>query len=152
MNPDDPQSAQTIVAEYVALLEQHAGAGTHPAPARTLPYPKPTIKAAIVTCLTALRETEQLTDELNEFLESAYVALADYLDDELVRALTEYREAAAALEAEERIARDKVQTAAWRRVADSSRLAGEIARSIAEDGALLRREFRARSPVPSTAP
>jgi 16S rRNA A1518/A1519 N6-dimethyltransferase RsmA/KsgA/DIM1 with predicted DNA glycosylase/AP lyase activity len=143
MNPDDPQSAQCIVADYVRVLEQHATADAYPASARTLPYPKPTIKSAIVTCVTSLRQTDQLTEELLEFLESAYVALADYLDDELVRAMTEYREAAAALAAETNTASEKVQTPAWQRVAATSRLAGEIARSIVEETTTLRREFRA---------
>jgi hypothetical protein len=40
-------------------------------------------------------------------------------------------------------ARDKLQTPAWQRVSETSRLAGDIARSIAEDAAALRLEFRA---------
>lgn len=142
MNPDDPLSAQSIVATYARMLEQHAEAGVYPLAAATLPFPKPTIKAALVTCLVTLRQTDQLTRELRDFLESAYVALADYLDDELVRVMTEYHEATAALAREAPAARDKVQSAAWRRVAETSRLAGDIARSIAEESNSLRLEFQ----------
>jgi hypothetical protein len=142
MNPDDPESAHAIVSDYVRVLEQHADADSYPS-ARVLPYPKPTIKTAIVTCLTTLRETGQLTEDLRDFLESAYVALADYLDEELVRVMAEYREATAALAAEGAAARDKVRTAAWQRITETSRLAGDIARGVAEESGSLRLEFRA---------
>jgi hypothetical protein len=141
MNPDDPASAQRIVAEYAAVLEQHAEREAYPAPVRTLPYPKQTLKAAIFTCAASLRDTGQLTDELRDFLEAAYVLLADYIDDELVRVTAEYRESAAALATDSRNAREKVQTDAWRRVAATSALAGEIAKTIADDAAALREEF-----------
>jgi hypothetical protein len=142
MNPEDPESAHAIVSDYVRVLEQHAADDSYPS-ARVLPYPKPTIKAAIVTCLTTLRGTGQLTEDLRDFLESAYVGLADYLDEELVRVMTEYRAATAALAAESAAARDKIRTAAWQRVAETSRLAGEIARNVAEESGSLRLEFRA---------
>lgn len=143
MNYDDPHTAQAIVATYVQTLEAHGAANSYPASARTLPYPKPTIKGAIVTCRATLERTGQLTDELHEFLESAYVALADYIDDELARALTEYREATVALETQPRVANERLRTHAWQRVAATGRLAGEIARSIAQEGVTLRHEFRA---------
>jgi hypothetical protein len=143
MNPTDPESAQRIVADYAAVLEQHAAVQAYPASVRTLPYPKQTLKAAIFTCAASLRDTGQLTDELREFLETAYVLLADYIDEELVRVTTEYRESAATIAADARAAREKVHTAAWQRVAATSGLAGEIAKSIADDAAALRREFRA---------
>lgn len=141
MNPDDPESAQRIVAEYAHLLEQ-GEAEAYPASIRALPYPKQTIKSAILTCAATLRETQQLTSEMREFLEQAYAALADYVEDDLVRVMAEYREALAAV-ADVQAARDKLQTPAWQRIADTSRLAGEIARSIADDTAALRLEFRA---------
>jgi hypothetical protein len=142
MNPDDPESAQQIVADYAQLLEQ---AGDRPASVRTLPYPKQTLKRAILTCTERLARMGQLTDELLEFLETAYVSLADYVDDELVRVMTEYREATASLAADTRAAREKVQTSAWQRVADTSRIAGDIAENIAAETAALRLEFvRAR--------
>src|SRR5262245_54481587 len=118
MNPDDPESAHRIVADYAHLLE--AGNGeAFPASVRVLPYPKPTIKAAILTCAAAMREARQLTDEMREFLEQAYVALADYVDDELVRVMTEYRESLAVV-ADVRAAADKVQTTAWQRIGETS--------------------------------
>jgi dsDNA-binding SOS-regulon protein len=141
MNPDDPQAAHRIVADYARVLEQ-GDPQAFPASVRALPYPKQTIKSAILTCATALRETRQLTDEMREFLEQAYVALADYLDEDLVRVMAEYRESLAAV-ADVQAARDKVHTPAWQRIAETSRLAGEIAKSIAEDTAVLRLEFRA---------
>jgi hypothetical protein len=141
MNPDNPESAQRIVAEYAQLLER-GDSDAYPASLRTLPYPKQTIKSAILTCAATLRETQQLTDDMREFLEEAYAALADYVDDDLVRIMAEYREALAAV-ADVQAARDKLQTPAWQRIADTSRLAGEIAKSIADDTAALRLEFRA---------
>lgn len=140
MNPEDPESAQRIVAEYARVLES-GDAQVYPASTRALPYPKQTIKGAILTCAAALRESQQLTDEMREFLEQAYVALADYLDDDLVRVMAEYRDALASV-ADVHSARDKQQTAAWQRIAATSRLAGEIAQAIADDTAALREEFR----------
>ena len=43
MNPDDPESAQRIVAEYAQVLERGDSA-VFPASIRMLPYPKQTIK------------------------------------------------------------------------------------------------------------
>lgn len=140
MDPDHPESAHRIVAEYAHVLEQ-GDAQTFPTSVRTLPYPKQTIKAAILTCVANLRATDQLTHEMRDFLEQAYAALADYVDEDLVRVMTEYRESLAAV-ADVRAAHDKLQTPAWQRVAETSRLAGEIAKSIADDAARLRVEFR----------
>jgi hypothetical protein len=145
MNPNDPESAHRIVAEYARVLEE-GDAQAFPASVRTLPYPKLTIKAAILTCATTLRDTRQLTDEMRDFLEQAYVALADYVDEDLVRVMTEYRESLAAV-ADVQATRDKLQTPAWQRIAETSRLAGEIAKSIADDTAALRLEFRAATEV-----
>lgn len=141
MNPDEPESAQRIVADYAQVLERGDSAA-YPASIRTLPYPKQTIKSAILTCTATLRETQQLTSEMHEFLEQAYAALADYVDDDLVRIMAEYRDALAAV-ADVQAARDRLQTPAWQRITDTGRLAGEIARSIADDAAALRLEFRA---------
>jgi len=141
MNPEDPQSAHHIVSEYARVLE-HGDAQVYPAPLRALPFPKQTIKAAILTCVANLRETQLLTGDMREFLEQAYVALADYVDDDLVRVMREYRDALASV-SDVQAARDRLQTPAWQRIAETSRLAGEIARSIADDTAALRREFRA---------
>ena len=141
MNPADPESAQRIIAEYGRLLER-GDAQAYPASIGTLPFPKQTIKSAILTCTVRLREAQQLTPEMREFLEEAYVALADYVEDDLVQVMAEYREALATL-ADVQSARDKLQTPAWQRVAETSRLAGEIARNIASETAALRLEFRA---------
>lgn len=140
MNPQDPESAQRIVTAYARVLEC-ADATSLPAPLRTLPYPKQTIKTAILTCRAVLRATDQLDEELREFLEEAYVALADYLDDELVRVMTEYREALE-LVRDVRSPGERLQNPAWRRVSETSRLAGDVARSIADETAALRTEFR----------
>src|SRR5918992_2481366 len=141
MNPDDPESAQRIVTDYVTVLE-HGDSLAYPASVRLLPYPKQTIKSAILTCAASLRQTDQLTGEMHDFLEQAYSALADYTDDDLVQVMAEYREALAAV-ADVRSAREKLSTPAWQRIAETSRLAGEIARSIADETAALRLEFRA---------
>jgi hypothetical protein len=140
MDPHDPESAHRIVAEYASVLE-HADQAL-PASIRNLPYSKHTIKAAILTCTTSLREAQQLTGEMREFLEEAYVALADYVDDDIVQVMAEYREALASI-AEVPASRDKVQTPHWQRLAATSRLAGDIAKTIAEETAALRIEFRA---------
>jgi hypothetical protein len=141
VNPEDPESAQFIVADYLQVLER-GDAQAYPVSVRTLPYPKQTIKTAILTCVANLRETQQLSGEMHDLLEQAYVALADYVDDDLVRIMSEYRDALVTV-ADVQAARDKVKTPAWQRIADTSRLAGEIARSIADDTAALRLEFRA---------
>ena len=141
MNPNDPESAQRIVADYVRVLEA-SEAQALPASVRVLPYPKQTIKSAILTSVVTLRATGQLTPEMFEFLEEAYVALADYVEDDLVRIMAEYRDALAAM-ADVHSTKDKVQTAAWQRVSETSRIAGDIAKAIASDTAALRQEFRA---------
>lgn len=141
MNPHDPESAHYIVADYARLLER-SDQRDLPASVRELPHPRQTIKAAILTCAAALRDTRRLTGDMRDFLEHAYTALADYVDDDLVRVMTEYRESLAAL-SEVPGAHDKQQTPAWSRVSEIGRLAGDIARSIAEDAATLRSEFRA---------
>ncbi len=142
MNPQDPESAHRIVAEFAGLLEQHATDARLPASVRLLPYPKQTIKDAILTCKVTLHSTDQLTPDLLKMLEEAYVGLAEYIDDELVRIVMEYREAADALSADGQAARDKVHTPAWTRLAETGRLAGDVARAVADDAAVLRAEFR----------
>jgi hypothetical protein len=143
MNPDDPSAAQVIVAEYARVLEQHHEERRHPASVHLLPYPKQTLKRAIYTSLVTLAATEQLTDDLLEFLETLYVSLADYVDDELATLMLEFREAGDALVHEARAAHEKQHTTAWQSVAESSRLVGEIAREIARDSKALREEFLA---------
>jgi hypothetical protein len=143
MHIDDPAQAQQVVVEYARVLERHIEEQRHPAPIDSLPYAKPVIKAAIRTAAVGLVASHQLTDELREFLETAYVSLADYLEADLVRLLTEYREAAAELAVEGRLASETTTTPAWQRIAGSGAIAGEIARFIADDTEALREEFRA---------
>ena len=101
----------------------------HPARIDTLPYAKPVIKSAIRTSVKSLAATGQLTDELREYLETAYISLAEYLEGELVELMTLYRNSAEQLAAEGQLARDKTRTSAWQTLAESGSLAGEVARA-----------------------
>lgn len=142
MNPQDPQVAQTIVSEYATVLEGRTLESGDPVTLSTLPYPKDTIKSAIRTSVTALMASGQMTDELREFLETAYVSLADYLDDELARLMAEYRDAGARLAAESGPAADRQASQAWQTLQRTSRLAGEIASAMARETEALRHEFQ----------
>ena len=143
VEPRDPAAAQRVVARYVVLLEEHANANVFPAAASTLPVPKPAVKDALRTVLEALAATDQLTDDLKIFLEEAFVALANYVDDELAALAAEHRRASEALEADPRAPRERLKSANWAVVTRTSRLAGEIARASADDASRLRREFQA---------
>ena len=147
MNPQDPESAHRIVVEFGELHERHLTVARLPASVRTLAYPKQTIQQAVLTCVRTLHHTDQLTPDLLAWMEEAYVGLAEYVDEELVRVVTEYRDAADAVAAEQAGARDKVRTPAWARLAETGRLAGDVARAIAEDAARLRAEFRQQLPA-----
>lgn len=142
MNPTDPESAQRIVAEYGALLEQHTIDEVYPAPLRTLPYPKQVIKEAIQTSVRILSTTGQMTDELSTFLEIAYVSLADYVDDDVVRLMAEHRMAAEKLQQQSPAPGERTATAEWTVLARTSGLAGQVARSIAAETEQLRLEFQ----------
>jgi hypothetical protein len=142
MRSETPADAQQVVVDYVRTLQQHIEEERHPAPIESLPYAKPIIKEAIRTSVLSLSGSGQLTDELREFLETAYTSLADYLEKDLARLLIEYRDAAMEVAADTRLAREKTAMPAWRRIADSSVIAGEIARAIASDTEALRQEFR----------
>lgn len=142
VNAGDPDSAQQIVAEYARVLERDLESGALPAPLESLPFAKPTIQTAIKTSVATLSSTGQLTPELMEFLETAYVSLADYLPPDLLRLIVEYTRAADELAADTRLARDKTSSSAWKTMTESGRLAGEIARSIAEQADELRKEFK----------
>jgi hypothetical protein len=141
MDPHDPETAQLIVSEYASLLEEDAKQDVYPGVITSLPYPRDTIKTAIETSLGVLTATHQLTPELRDFLEVAYISLADYVDEELARLLREFHKANAALAADNRQARQKLASPAWAVVADSSSLVGEIARAIAEDTHRLKDRF-----------
>ncbi len=142
MNPDDPESAQRIVADYAQVLERDLEAGAWPAVIDVLPYPKQTIKAAIRTSVGALAANGLLTNDLREFLETAYVSLADYVSADLARLMGEYQQAGTALASDRRLAHEKTSAAAWQTLVGSGALAGEIARLIAEEADQLRADFR----------
>jgi hypothetical protein len=141
MNPDDPASAQQIVAEYARVLERDLEHGSLPAPIESLPFAKPDIKTAIETSVASLAASGLLTGELRGFLQTAYVSLADYVSPDVVRLMREFTDAGEDLAAQPQGVREKISTPAWRTVSESSRLAGEIAQSIASEAEELRTEF-----------
>jgi hypothetical protein len=142
----DPGVAQQIVADYARLLEKHSQADRWPIETDVLPYPKQTIKSAIQASVVALTSTGQMTGEMREFLETAYVALADYVGADLARLMNEYQGAGADLAADTRGTHEKKSGDAWRRLSETGALAGQIARSIAEEADALRAEFRTLVP------
>ena len=141
VNPEDPESAQRIVAEYATVLERHLSTGDLPATVESLPYPKQTIKSAIRTSVETIASAGLMTGELREFLETAYVSLADYVGADLVTLMNEYRRAGDDVAADRRLTREKTSGTAWKTLAESGSLAGEIARAIASDAEILTAEF-----------
>ena len=141
MNPHDAECAHRIVEEYARRLEGDTERD-FPAPIRLLPYSKPVIKAAILTCASTLASNRQFGPDMRDFLEQAYVALADYVDDDVAELMAEYRQALQRV-TDIHSVRDRVGSPGWQQLGETSRLAGEIARTIAEDSAVLRLEFRA---------
>jgi len=141
MDPSDPLDAQQVVIEYARLLERDLADNRYPARVDSLPYAKPIIKSAIQTSVRSLNRSGQLTDDLREFLETAYVSLAEYIDAELAHLLVQYRAAAAELAADATV-RDRTATMAWQTVAGSSALAGSVARAITDEAEALRDDFR----------
>jgi NTP pyrophosphatase (non-canonical NTP hydrolase) len=142
MDPIDPLDAQQVVFEYARLLERDIAENRHPARIESLPFAKPIIKTAIRTSVTQLARSGQLTEELRDYLETAYISLAEYLDAELVNLMTEYRRSAEQLTAEPASAHDKTSTPAWRTLVESGRLAGEVARATTSETETLRSEFQ----------
>jgi hypothetical protein len=142
VDPLLPQDAQRIVASYLAVVERHTEADVYPCPVDDLPHPKDTIRAAFRTSVVALASAGQLTPELRDYLEVAYVSLADYTNQECATLLREYARAGEELAADHRMAREKLVTDAWQRLGEQSRLAGELARTIADEATRLRCEFR----------
>ena len=150
MDHGDPEIARQIVSEYAKLLEQHASAQVYPAALADLPYPKEIIKASIRTSVAAVIAADAMTSELRDFFEVAYISLADYVEDDLVRLMREYKDAGTQLAADSRFAREKRGTPAWERLSESSRLVGELARTMADETERLRREFREFANTTST--
>ena len=142
MEPLTPQEAQRIVAAYLKVVDAHTEANVYPCTLDDLPLPKDTIRAAFRTSVAALAASGQLTSELRDYLEIAYVSLADYVNGECMTLLREYGRAGEELAVDSRLAREKVTTDAWRRLLEQSRLAGELARAISDDADRLREEFR----------
>jgi hypothetical protein len=142
VNPENPAGAKQIVTEYARLLNRDLEKGTFPVPIDSLPFAKATIKTAIETSVQALVSTGQLTDELRDFLQTAYISLADYVSSDLVQLMREYARAGNDLAADPRLAREKTTGAAWQTLTGGSRLAGEIARTIATEAELLKTEFQ----------
>lgn len=140
--------ARSIVASYLERVEAHAAADLYPGSVRDLPHSKETIRAAFRTSVMALVGSGQLTPELRDYLEVAYVSLADYVSEESAALLREFSRAGEELAADRRLARDKMTTDAWRRLSEQSRLAGEIARTISREADELRAEFRSWSGDP----
>jgi hypothetical protein len=142
MDPSEPLDAQQIFVEYARLLERDIAEQRHPARTESLPFAKPIIKTAIRTSVTHLAQSGQLTDELREYLETAYTCLAEYLESELVDLMTQYRQSAEVLATESASARDKTTTSAWRTLVESGSLAGEVARATTLEAEKLRTEFK----------
>jgi hypothetical protein len=142
VEPDSPRDAQSIVAAYLKTVEAHAAADVYPGSLRDLPHSKETIRSAFKISTTALLATGQLTQDLREYLEIAYVSLADYVDEEGVTLLREYARAGEELAADGRLPRERTTTEAWRRMTEQSRLAGQLARTISAEADRLRAEFR----------
>ena len=143
MDPNDPIDAQQIVIEYARRLEQDIAEGRQPARIESLPFAKAVIKRAIETSVNQLASSGQLTDELCEYFETAYTSLAEYLEGELVDLVTEYRRSAEQLTAVPITTAEKTKTAAWRTLAESGSLAGEVARTTTIEAEKLRTEFYA---------
>ena len=142
MDTSDPLDAQQVVVEYARLLERDFNQQRHPARIDTLPYAKPVIKSAIETSVRRLSASGQLTDELREYLETAYISLAEYLEGELVELVTLYRDSADQLSLDSQSARDKMQTPAWQTLAQSGSLAGAVAQATTLEAEALRSEFQ----------
>jgi hypothetical protein len=142
VDPNTPHDAQSIVAAYLKMVEAHAAADVYPGSLRDLPHPKETIRSAFKISTMALVTTGQLTADLREYLEIAYVSLADYVNEEGATLLREYARAGEELAADGRLAREKTTTDAWQRVTEQSRLAGRLAKTISTEADELRAEFR----------
>lgn len=142
MEPNTPTDGQRIVAAYLKVVETHAADDEYPCRIGDLPESKEIIRAAFKTCVTAMAASDQLTSELRDYLEIAYMSLADYVDEECFALLREYGRAGEELAADRRLAREKTQTDAWQRLSGQSRLAGQLAQTISEEANRLRDEFR----------
>jgi hypothetical protein len=137
-----PQDAHRIMTAYLKVVEEHAASDVYPGSVRDLPHSREIIRTAFRTAVPALAASGHLTPDLRDYLEIAYVSLADYLDEESATLLREYSRAGSELAADDRMAREKTSSDAWRRVTEQSRLAGQLARDISSHANELREEFR----------
>ena len=142
MDPLNPEHAKSIFVDYARLLERDLNEHRHPARSDSLPYAKPLIRTAIRTSVTHLAVSGDLTQELRDYFETAYVSLAEYLDGELVDLLTEFRRAGEQLTTESAVVGEKTGTAAWRTLVEGGALAGEVARLATTEAEELRKEFQ----------
>ena len=141
MRLEDPERAQTVVADYVAVLERHISQKEHPAPLASLPHPKETIRRSIQACTVSLVSTGQMTADLRDFLQVAYVSLADYQPDDLIQLLADFDAASRDLGAQDGPTRERARSAAWSRLSTTGSLVAKVAQSIADESAALRSEF-----------
>ena len=142
MDSITPQDAQRIVAAYLKVVEADAATEKYPCSVADLPRSKDMIRDAFRVAVTSIAALGQMTPELRDYLEVAYVSLADYVDEECRSLLHEYHHAGEELATDRRLAREKVTGDVWRRVTEQSALAGRLARGISEDADRLRAEFR----------
>jgi hypothetical protein len=142
MDPADPLDAKQIVIEYARVLERDIDEQRHPARIDSLPFSRPVIQAAIRTSVTHLLSSGALTPDLRDYFETAYISLAEYLDPELVALMAEYRRSAEHLTTESVAVRDRTATSAWRTLAETSALAGEVARATSVEAEKLKTEFQ----------
>ena len=142
MDPLDPADAQQIVVQYARVLERDIAESRHPARVDSLPFARPVIKTAIRTSVTHLAQSGLLTEDLREYLETAYTSLAEYLDGELVTLMTKYRQSAEELVDHPIGIRERTESGAWRTLNESGALAGEIARTTTAEAENLRSEFQ----------
>ena len=143
----DLAQAQQIVSEYARVLTRDINENRLPQRADALPFAKAAIKEAIETSVAFISSTSGLTGEMSDFLETAYVSLAEYLEPELLNLVLDYRRAAEELSAGATIA-DRTSTPAWRTLADGAGLAAEIARATTAEAEELRTRFHQLAAVP----
>jgi len=146
------EDAQRVVARYLQALENQSERDAYPCSIDDLPESKEAIRAAFRTCVTSLVSAGQLDAAMSDYLEGAYVSLADYVTGECVALLGEYARAGEALAEDRRLAREKLDTDAWRRLTEQGRLAGQLAREISIDAERLRDEFRTWRSEPGLPP
>ena len=91
-NKVDPAfaNASKMVADYGLVLETLSKMGQSTAyPISTLPYPKERIGSAIRAVISALNDKDKLTKQAKDKLESGYVILAGFINDDEARIVRE---------------------------------------------------------------